>query len=96
MIQLYGRKNALYIGYDENADELIITGDPKAKTAGYFINSGTAILLRMRDYRPVGLSFLFMKDFFKRHKRTPFAKIPLEGKIRLPSSATKRLPGSPQ
>lgn len=86
-------KKNLYIGYDEGADELILTTKPKAKTFGYFINNGIAVLLGMRDIRPYGLSFILLKGYFKKHKNA-FAKIPLSGKISLPSSAQKQLSSS--
>ncbi|MEK7084366.1 MAG: hypothetical protein AAB932_03980 [Patescibacteria group bacterium] len=81
----------LYIGYDEDADELIITSNPKAKTVGYFIDSGTAVLLGMKDLKPYGLSFILLREYFKRHKRAPFAKIPLHGRVDLPLKVQQRL-----
>lgn len=81
----------LYIGYDEKADELIITADPKAKTVGYFVDSGTAVLLNMNTLRPLGLSFILLKEYFKKRKNQAFAKIPLQGKIKLPAGAKKQL-----
>lgn len=83
----------LYIGYDEQADELIMTSNPKAKTAGYFIDSGTAVLLDLKTISPVGFSFLFLRGFFKKHKNKSFAKVPLTGKVVLPSALKKQLPG---
>lgn len=80
----------LYIGYDEKADELIITSNPKKKTVGYFVDSGTAVLLGMDNMRPYGLSFILLKEYFKK-KKNIFAKIPLEGKIKLPAAAKKLL-----
>lgn len=83
----------LFIGYDEKADELIITTNPKARTVGYFVDSGVAILLGMKDMRPYGLSFLFLKKFFKQHPNKAFSKIPLTGKVVLPVKEMKRMLG---
>ena len=80
----------LFIGYDEQSDELIITSNPKAKTVGYFIDSGTAVLLGIRDFVPYGFSFILLKEYFKRHKNA-FAKIPLKGVAELPLAAKKQL-----
>ena len=81
----------LYIGYDEAADELIITTKPKAKTIGYFIDGGTAVLLGWHNLRPYGLSFILLKEYFRKHKRTAFAKIPLEGAVHLPEPVKNKL-----
>ncbi len=80
----------LYIGYDEGADELIITSHPKAKTVGCFIDNGTAVLLGAKNMRPYGFSFILLKGYFKKHKGA-FAKIPLQGKAELPGAARKLL-----
>ncbi len=81
----------LYIGYDEEADELIITTNPKAKTVGYFIDSGTAVLLGLKNFRPYGLSFILLREYFKKNKRSAFAKIPLDGVVRLPEPVKNKL-----
>lgn len=83
-------KKNLYIGYDDNADELIITSNPKMKTAGYFVDNGTAVLLGLKDLRPYGFSFILLKGYFKKHKGA-FAKIPLSGTTELPAKARKLL-----
>ena len=83
-------KTNLYLGYDEEADELIITSHPKAKTVGYFIDSGTAVLLGMRNLRPYGLSFILLKSYFKKHPQA-FAKIPLSGVPELSARTKKAL-----
>ncbi|MBI2436293.1 MAG: hypothetical protein HYV41_00910 [Candidatus Magasanikbacteria bacterium] len=81
----------LYIGYDEQADELIITTNPKAKTVGYFIDSGTAVLLGMKDMKPYGFSIVLLKEYFKKHTRKAFTKIPLSANVTLPHAVTKFL-----
>lgn len=78
-------KKNLYIGYDEQSDELIVTSNPKAKTVGYFIDSGTAVLLGLYNKRPYGFSFILLREYFKRHKNA-FAKIPVKGNAELPQS----------
>lgn len=83
-------KDNLYIGYDETADELIITSNPKKRTVGYFIDSGTAVLLDRKNFRPYGLSFLFLKEYFKKNK-TGFAKIPLNGSVALSTTIVNQL-----
>ena len=83
----------LYIGYDEGADELIITAKPQSKTVGYFIESGTAVLLGMRDLRPYGFSFLLLRGYFKKHKNA-FAKVPLTGSIALSPTIRRQLLGA--
>ena len=80
----------LYIGYDPAADELIITTAPKKKTVGYFVDSGTAVMLGMDDYKPYGLSFILLKEYFKKHRQA-FAKVPLSGNVILPAAAKKAL-----
>ena len=80
----------LYIGYDDEADELIITSKPKAETVGYFIDSGVAVMLGLHDFRPYGLSFILLKEYFKKHHNA-FAKIPLTGNIKLPATIRKQL-----
>lgn len=84
-------QKSFYISYDEGADELIVTTDPKAKTVGYFVDSGTALLLGMKNLRPYGFSILLLKEFFKKHKRQAFTKVPLEGNIELPMAIRKQL-----
>ena len=86
----YMAKKNLYIGYDEAADELIVTANPKAKTVGYFIDGGTAVLLGLHDRRPYGFSFILLKGYFKKHKGA-FAKIPLTGRAELPAGVKKQL-----
>ena len=82
----------LYVGYSEESDELIITSDPKAKTAGFFIDSGVAVLVGIKDMRPRGLSFILLKDYFKKHPKKAFAKIPLVGNVALSNRILASLP----
>ncbi|OGQ45672.1 MAG: hypothetical protein A3H42_00015 [Deltaproteobacteria bacterium RIFCSPLOWO2_02_FULL_46_8] len=82
----------LYIGYDAESDELIISSNPKAPTVGYFIDGGVAVQLNSKTMKPQGLSFILLKEYFQKHKRTPFAKVPLRGHVRLPQSLQKLLP----
>jgi len=83
-------KKNLYIGYNEAADELIITSRPKAKTVGYFVDGGAAVLLGQKDMCPYGFSFILLKGYFKKHQGA-FAKIPLTGVATLPVGVKKQL-----
>ena len=82
----------LYIGYDEHSDELIISANPKAPSVGYFIDSGVAVQLNAKTMKPQGLSFILLREYFRKHKKIPFAKIPMHGRVQFPASLQRQLP----